>query len=364
MLVDFYDDSTGAVLREILMENADSVPDCVVKSASLVPSEAFREEKRAFGWPAKARFALDTPEDAWLSGKYFEKVAHLIPFQHHEHIIANITNALHVHGFDRVFEKEASIVEEVALGEDDFALVVKSASGEVMLADYPVNTKEAAEKSIAWYPRGLNGELTKHRAKVAASLVAHAESYGLGLTDALLDDTRAIKASSLIDEVGMRIGRIYGQNAEAARTYGLMNKAASMGRELPYDVQLVSPVDARFITAYEELGKEARKEPIPKSFFTHLGELDKVAGFDLEGLSPASVLSGREIEYDVMPAIAKLAGTYINIDELMDKIGTETWHDLAPELMNDIHSPVKLAAALPHLPEHIQKILLTKTRGF
>ena len=363
-MLDFYDDSTGAILREILTEHAETVPDCVVKSANLVPSEAFREEKTAFAWPAQGRFALDTPEDAWLSARYFEKVAHKIPFQHHERISGAIEQALLVHGFGQVTEKVAAVVEHPR--EEDYALVVKSASGNEygVVLEYPVNTKQAAAESIAWYPRGLNGEFSGHRPKVAAILIAKAEEFGLGITEVLSDDTRPIKASSLIQELGQRVQRIHLQNQEATRTGGLNIKAARLGVTMPYEVNVTSAIDPRFIRAYEELVKQARKEPLPSAFFGNMAELDKHAGLDLEGLSPASLLESREIDYDVMPAITKLAGTYVSIDELMEKVSKETWADLAPHLIDDIYNPIKLAAGIEHLPLQTQKILLTKTRGF
>lgn len=382
-IIDFYDDSTGVVLREIFSEiGVDGVPDFVrQKSASLIPSAAIRDEKTLFAWPQGRRFSLDTPEDTYFSAKYFEKTAHLVPFQHHEGIRESLKVAAQMHGLDPelLAVKEAS---EAPMTDDDFLLVAtvsaaftKQASlsegavtdngdGTVTLRLYPVKTSEGVKIASKYFPRGLSGELAPYRRKVATRLADLCAEHGVELSQEVLDETKPIKRSHLLNHIQSRIGLILGHNQQAARTQSLLKEAAMSQRGLPYEVKELTPIDPRLISGYQELMKLAYDVDLDSKFWSLFDRLDKAAGFNVRtDVLPIASL-GREIEDDLMVRTCKLAGTIVNLPELMAKVSAEVWKDLAPDVLGCLDNTSKVARVVGELPETTQKILLTKLRGF
>ena len=379
-IIDFFDDPTGAVLRSYVAERGiESVPEYVTKDASLHPSEVIREEKSIFAWEQGSKFALDTPGDTWLSARYFEKTAHLIPFQYHDHIRDNIKKASTMHGID--IQLDVKIATE-NLPDDAFLVVEKvpvtdsilkqASEGSVVDGDdgfatiraYPVDRPESIKTSALWFPRGLVGSLASQRRKVASRLAELCEEHGIDLPYAIADELRPIKRSHLLQNIQQRIGKILDHNQKAAKNNGLLKAAKDSGRSLPYKVEEMSAIDSRFITAYQDLMKMAYEEPVPSRFWDLFGKLDKAAGFDGDStLIPVSSLN-REVEDDMVVTTAKLAGTIVYLPQVMEKVSSEMWQDLAPEVLENMYDFNKVAKMLGTLPEMTQQILLTKVRGY
>lgn len=382
-IIDFYDDSTGAVMREILLGNGMQAPEYVLKSATLVPSEEFRREKSMFGWESARKFPLDTPEDTWLSAQFFGKTAHLVPFQFHEHIINNIKAAADIHGIEVAFslEKEATadaipdeaflLVAEVplygalakaaALG--DLGIEVVSAdTGKVKL--YPAHTKEAVEKAVAWFPRNLDAELAPYRRTVAQGLLQKCAEFDVTPSILIQEELLPIKRSHLLNHVRQRIAFIEGHNTDAARVNGLIKGAADRGVDLPYKLEPKQVMDIRFITAYQELTKLAYQDEVPAKFFDQLDRLDKAAGFDGRPEITPAVALNREIEDDMVQTTCKLAGTIVFLPQLMEKVSATMWADVAPEVLENMYDFRKVARTIEGLDDLKQQILLGKLRGF
>lgn len=380
MIHDFYDDPTGAVLIDIFNEvGPENVPD-YVKTAALHPSETIREEKSLFAWPARNKFACDTMADTWMSARYFAKTAHLVPFQYRADIENGIKSAAALFGIeaDVPMKKEAA----VQLTDGDFlvvevvptaAEVVKQASldnvedlndGTVTLRLYPVNDAEAVRKSAAWFPRGLTGELSGHRKKVASRLAELCAEHGVELTQDLIDETRPIKRSHLLDHIQQRIGIILDHNQLSERNEGIRKAASERGMDLPYAMSVYTPIDARLVTGYQELQKMAYLDPIPAKFWDLFGKLDKAAGMEFRSdVLPVTSLN-REVDDDMIVSTCKLAGQIIYLPQLMEKVSTEMWQDLAPEVLDCRYDFNKVAKLIPELDEMTQQILMAQVRGY
>jgi hypothetical protein len=380
MIYDFYDDTTGAVLREILSEQAHNLPECVVKSAGLVPSDEFRKDKTLFAWGAQNRYACDTPEDTWLSYHYFQKTAHMVPIQYHDLIMDSFAQAAAIHDMDLGMGSKEAAVAMPALSDSDYLVVEKmdtnmaskaasflgedvftpTDDNQWILRLYPVHTKQAMEDAVLWFPRQLTGELAGHRAKVAARLVELCQEHGINLTAALEDEIRPIKRSHLLGHLQQRVGIIDDTNARAARDMTL-EKTSAYGQH----TASVRPIDGTIKLAYQELATLAYQDPLPKKFWAHFERLDKLAGFDaMEGVTPVGSLSSRELEDDMHKTTCKLAGQIVFIPQMMEKISSAIWADLAPEVLENMFNFTKVADVVEHLDEQKQQILLVQIRGF
>lgn len=377
MIHDFYDDSTGAVLREIIRESG-GVPDFVVKNASLVPSEAIRSDKRNFAWKVARKFPVDTPEDTWLSCRYFEKSAHLIPQLFREDIANELDRAREIHGLQASETKEAS----VSFSDEDFLVVVdapfdhdlvKNASedavrdlgdGNVRVRAYYVGTPDAIKDASLWFPRGLEGELSGERFKVASALIDLCGDIGFAPPPALIEEVRPIKRSHVKEHIGQRIGMIMAYNEQAARQ-NLLRKTAAYGA-----FEKASPINTRFIDGYEFLLKKASSQDFDEKFWRDLDALDKAAGLDMSVSLTASAMSNRGVEDDLTPGFAKLAGTLVSLDEVMSKVSGEMWRDLgredsaAAEIASAPYSQVKLAEQVDRLNSRTQRAILHQLRGW
>lgn len=377
MIHDFYDDSTGAVLREIIRENGD-IPDFVTKNASLVPSEAIRADKQNFAWKLARKFPVDTPEDTWLSCRYFEKSAHLIPQLFREDIADELGRAIEIHGLGVFSEKSAS----VDFSDDDFLVVVdapydheivKVASedsaydlgdGNVRIRAYYVGTPEAVKDAALWFPRGLDGDLSSERFKVASMLIDLCGDVGFAPPPALIEEVRPIKRSHVKEHIGQRIGMIMAYNEEAARQ-NLLHKTAAYGQ-----VEPARAINTRFIDGYEYLLQKAASRDLDEKFWRDLDALDKAAGLDGLVSYSAQAMANRDIEEDIEPAFAKMAGTLVSMDEVMAKVSGDMWRDLgrdddaARSIAESPYSQVKLAEQVGRLNERTQRAVLHHLRGW
>lgn len=385
MIYDFYDDATGALLREILTENPSAVPECVTKSAALVPSEEFRADKTLFAWGAQRKYPCDTPEDTWLSYQYFQKTAHLVPFQYHELIENSFRDAAAIHDLDLGFgESKQASTSEADTPDDAFLLVHRfdgmtaskmasegalpeevfapAGEGDWQVRLYPVNTKEAAEFSVLTFPRFLVGELGQYRSKVASGLVDACERYGINLTYILEDEMRPMKRSHLLAHISQRIGIIDETNQLAARQ-AMQEKTAAYGGAIAG--KKVSPFDAKVKLAYQEILKLAYQEPLPAKFWRHFETLDKAAGFDAyDGVTPVTALKGRELDDDMVKTHCKMAGQIMLIPQILEKVSAEVWSDIAPEILENMYDFTKVAHVLESLGPMEQQIILVQVRGF
>lgn len=377
MIHDFYDDSTGAVLREIIRES-DDLPDFVTKNASLVPSEALRSDKLNFAWKLAKKFPVDTPEDTWLSCRYFEKSAHLIPLLFRGDIATELERAKEIHGLQKFESKQASSYAS----DDDFLVVVTApydhdlvkfasddsvediGNGQVKIRAYYVGNEGAIKDAALWFPRGLEGDLSSERFKVASALIDLCGEIGFSPTPALIEEVRPIKRSHIKEHIGQRIGLIMAHNEEAARQ-NLLHKTAAYG-----PTERMSAISTRFVDGYEYLLRKSAAQDLDDKFWSDLGALDKAAGLEGVVSMTASAMQGREIEEDIMPSFVKLAGTLVSLDEVMEKVSGEMWRDLghedrsAADIATTPYSQVKLAEQIGRLNDRTQRAILHHLRGW
>lgn len=383
-MLDFYQDATGDILRLILEEKGSQIPECVLKSASLLPSEELRREHNIFAWPERRLFAIDTPQDVWLSAEYFKKTAHRVPFQYREAIAGAIKEAAELFAVPTgdLLDKVAS--EEVS--DDVFLVVVnvpadsrlaKRASEAVDLGDgqvtvrlYPVRDAEHTRKSATWFPRDLEGPLCDLRRKVAHDLLDACERFGVTPPDLLIEEVRPIKLSKLVQHIQQRIGLIGGHNDRATRNMSLRKAASERKVELPYDLPALEPIDNRVVRVYDELLKMAHRRDIDETFWTLLERTDKVAG--IERFTPEAVPASslhREVEDDIRITSCKLAGangflTVVSLPQVMSKVSREMWEDLAPDLVDHLHDLHKVAETIEKLDPLAQRAILARVRGY
>jgi hypothetical protein len=356
-IFDYFDDSSGVVLREVLKEAhaTGELPEFVVKSAA-IPSDAMRGERTLWAWNDMQRFSVDTPADAWLSARYFQKQASEIPFNKRDDIWEAIRAGCEMHGItvENPLAKQAA-----AEPADTDYLVVKQAGDEVTRL-YPTATREQVRDSIAWFPRNLVGELAPMRAKVARQLLDKAAEYGLGYTELLEEELAPTKRSHLLTHIQQRIDRIEHTNSEAARWEPARKAAAQAGTEPPPEFKTY---DVRLVGAYAELRKMAYGEPDAK-FWDLFARLDKAAGFEGDELFTPPGAMNREIEDDTPLPLAKCAGQFLDTHQLATKIKAEVWRDLAPEALTALGDMPKLASIVEALPERSQQILVEQLRGY
>src|ERR1035437_7818032 len=112
-MIDFYDDSTGALLSDIIRDvGPENVPD-FVKNASLIPSDEFRKDKYLFADVETQKFACDTDYDTWLSVMFYIKQAANISPDARPRIEGMLIDACEIHGMDAagLFAKAAAASE-------------------------------------------------------------------------------------------------------------------------------------------------------------------------------------------------------------------------------------------------------------
>jgi len=376
MAIDFYDDTTGDILRLILEEKGAAViPDYVRGDDALYPAEEIRQSKVAFAWPERKKFALDTRGDVWFSCMYFEKTASRIPFQHREAIRERIAKAADLFGVELPAEEV-----KVAMIPDEAFLVVHQVAGghelakrahdaiehddqTVTLRLYPVHDREHAEKSAIWFPRDLSGELAGYRKKVANGLMQACERFALNAPLVLVDELAPIKLSTLLSHIEGRINILAEQDRRAQKAARYTAGAQARGVTLPYPMP-DQPADQRLAAGYRELFKQAQADPLPAGFWEAFWRLDKLAGFDLRpDVMPVSALD-RPICDDQRVKLCKVAGTFLPISQVIDKVPGETWSDIAPGLAGNLADRAKVASVVESLDDTSQRIILAKVRGF
>jgi hypothetical protein len=344
MLIDFYDDATGAVMRELLEERGpEGVPD-YIKSASLIPSAEFRKDKGMLAWEGERKFACDTPADTWLSAAYFSKTAHLIPFQHHESIADALKIAAEIHHI------EDDVADFLAPTEKQAAAAVSERDA-VALANHQFATLVSETPDLEAMP------------KFAAELLSACDVYGIAPTPALATHGMAIKRSHVIDAVRQRLGAIMAANEQADRMASIKSAAERRGVEMPGYHDLPR-FDSAFLKAYDELAKVAHAAELDGPFWHMFATLDKLAGFEgAPGFRPVVSMAGRPVQEDLFEDTMKLAGVQLSIQELMHKVAQDVYADLAPEVLDHWDDPRKVASVLRGLPMPMQRMIVVAARG-
>lgn len=360
MYIDFYDDSTGAMLADIFKDvGLQNIPD-YVKTASLVPSVEFRSDKHLFADIEAQKLACDTPYDTWLSATYYMHQSEGIPKQARARIEASLLDACEMHGMptEGLFEKAAAAFEEptylVASGPADF----------VDLGYLPTHTKEAVELSArTFHPGNLPEGEELNATKYASTLVELCENYELPVPEPLVYFTQAVKRSHVIDSIRQRIGFVMSANQVYDRQAGLQKAASDRGVELPYNPLPYERFDSRLLQAYDELSKVAYTGELDEEFWHPYYELDKLATLDQHpGMTPVIMMANRPVLDDIYENSIKLAGVQILVQELQ-KVATSTLADLAPDALLVRDEPRKFAAALQNLDPNHQRALLVHLRG-
>lgn len=384
-IIDHYDDPTGVVLTEIFAEAIDrggveSLP-AFVKGAEFVAGDAYRREKTAFAWPAGGRFPCDTPLDTWLSAMYFEKTSHLIGHQHHAHIREKLARAAELHNVTLVPSESKSASAAVAIA-DVFALeaafeasnpLVKRAGqnatpnedGTATIRLYPVTDREKVAMSVARYPFGLEGDLADFRTQLAQRLMEKCAEFGVNPSALIVEDVRPIKRSSIVAQVQYRMGLLKERVERNQKYANLYTKAASRGVDMPYEVTAAPQAEPELLSAYEILFKQAYESTVGDEFWNYMASLDKLAGFDRRpDMLPAASMRDREILDDRHRKTARCADNMVNLAEVMAKVSTDVWEDIAPHVIPDMSDFTKLAEHIEKLPAATQQIILAKTRGW
>lgn len=345
MLIDFYDDSTGVVLREVIESvGSDGLPD-YVKSAALIPSTEFRKDKGVLAWAGENKFACDTPEDTWLSAAYFSKTASLIPFQYHEGIAETIKSAAEIH---QIEDDVAVFFPEQSKEAGEYELSARDA---VALANQQFTTLVSETTDVAMLP------------KYASELLAACEAQHIEPVAALAHHGMAVKRSHVIDAVRQRLGAIMATNEQADRMASIKSAAERRGVDMP-GYQDLPRYDSAFLKAYDELAKIAREGELDGEFWQTFATLDKLAGFEgAPGFRPLVSMAGRPVQEDIFEDTMKLAGVQMTIQELMHKVGHEVYADLAPEVLMSWDNPGKVASVLSDLPLPVQRMIVVAARG-
>jgi hypothetical protein len=345
MLIDFYDDSTGAVLREVIEGTGVTGLPEYVKTAALIPSAEFRKDKGVLAWAGENKFACDTPADTWLSAAYFSKTAHLIPFQYHEGIAEAIKAAAEIHQIEAdVAEFFPAEIKEAA----EYALEPRDA---VALANQQFTTLISETNDVEMLP------------KYASELLAACEAQNIQPVPALANHGMAVKRSHVIDAVRQRLGAIMATNEQSDRMASIKSAAERRGVDMP-GYQELPRYDSAFLKAYDELAKIAREGELDGEFWQTFATLDKLAGFEgVPGFRPLVSMAGRPVQEDIFEDTLKLAGVQMTIQELMHKVAHDVYADLAPEVLMSWDNPRKVASVLTELPLPVQRMIMVAARG-
>jgi hypothetical protein len=362
MHIDFYDDSTGAMLRDIFREVGPANVPAFVKSAQLVPSEEFRRDRFIFADDALNKFACDTPQDTWLSGVYFLKQASSMAPEARERIGQMLWDMHEVHGLDPSYlnEKQAAVYEQ-----PEYLITSATAPTDYIdLSLLPVHTKEAVEMSArAFSPEILPPDEVVNAAKFANTLVSLCEDYNLPVPGSLAWYSQPVKRSHVIDSVRQRIGFVLSANDAYDHQAGLQKAAAARGVDLPYAPLPYERFDPKVLQAYDELQKAAYTADLDQEFWHMYYTLDKLAGLEQHpGMAPVYTMAGRPVVDDIYENSIKLAGVQVLLHELQ-KIADDTLTDIAPEAAAHRHNPVKFATALRDLHPTRQHAIVVQLRG-
>jgi len=383
-IIDHFDDPTGVVLTEILTEKiaqggVEAIPD-FVKGASLIAGSAYRQDKTAFAWGAGGRLPCDTPLDTWLSAMYFEKTSHNVPHQYHQRIREKLAQAAELHDVDL-----ATAMAKVAAAEatpDVYALeatfaaddpLVKRAGrsaqfngdGTATIRLYPVTDREKVAMSAMRYPLGLVGDLAELRGQLANALMSKCAEFSVNPNAILVDDVRPIKRSAIIAQMQYRIGLLKERIGTQAKHASLYKTAASRGVTLPYDQPDIKNSEPELVAAYDMLFKQAFENTMGDEFWNNVADLDKLAGFDeRQDVLPAASMREREVVDDRQRKTALCANNMVNIAEVMAKVGSSDWENLAPHVIPDMSDSTKLAKHIEALPAQTQAIILARVRGW
>lgn len=362
MYIDFFDDSSTAVLSEIIRDiGPDNVPD-YVKTAALIPSTEFRADKHLFADIETQKFACDTPQDTWLSVVYYIKQAADISPNARPRIEQALLDACDIHGMptDGLFTKAATQFETPIYLIDSVAAPADC----VDLSLLPVHSKEAVDLSArSFRPENLPEGEELHAAKYANTLVSLCEDYDLPVPGSLAHFSQPVKRSHVIETIRQRTGFVLMANEAFDKQAGLQKAAADRGVELPYSPINYDRFDSRLLQAYDALSKVAYTGDLDEEFWATYYTLDKLAGLHQHpGMFPVITMANRPVIDDIYENSIKLAGVQILIQELQ-KVAVETLADLAPDAAAYRDQPAKFATMLHELSPDSQRALVMHLRG-
>lgn len=369
MIFDFYSDPEMAVIKDIVRhEGKEAIPECVKSASSLIPSEEFRSEKRAFAWPQAQRFPLDTEADVWLSAQYFKKTAAQVPIQYRDMVATKIATAAEIFGVDVTLPSEHFVKD--ASGEDPRPMVervygirksqnavsdmLKTASEETI----ELTEVEAVKAANASFPHGLEDRSGWDKHVIAREIKTAAEKFNLPLNPLVDDWAYAIKRSSVVDQMQARWAHCVQHNNRAGVVEGIQKQASSyMNAQFlgmpayPQDV-----IDGYALLAEKAASVDVQDMKAVANFCAKLDELsglNKVAGFvSAERLD-------RAVVDDMAPKFVKLAGHRVPMEALR---GLDELTDLVPGVGAYLDHPVKMAHVIESAPEMNQKALFLLLR--
>lgn len=355
-IFDFHSDPDMAVLKDILRsEGPSAIPDYVTKAANLVPSEEFRMEKKAFAWPQRMMYALDTPADVWFSRQYFEKCGHLIPIQYRGYVNDNIRRSEEMFGIDtslpsQKMAKVASVDERTA--EEQVYGIQKTASG----TRYEIESREQAKIAMASFPEGIPVEELH---KAASALKEAAERFDVHVSLLAERWAEPVKRSFIVDQMSARLAHCENHNRRAQVVNAVQEKAASY----QYTSKLTEypTYDPQVVEGYRLLMTKAATidaEDLP-SFINLCASLDEVADMNKVAGMANPAWFNRAFEDDLAPKFVKVAGYRVPIAQLR---GMAALDSLIPETAGYGNQPIKFAFAIENAPMERQQAVLRQVR--
>lgn len=360
-MIDFYDDSDGSVLRDIMRGiGPENVPD-FVKVAGLVPSTEFRADKYLFADIVEKKFACDTPEDTWMSCMYFLKQAASMSFEQAGRIERTLLEACEMHGLPlSMFPAKAAATEF----EQPVYIVPGGPMDCADLTHLPIHSKEATDLSAKTFsPHNLPEGEELNAAKYANTLISKCEEYDLPIPGSLAYFAQPVKRSHVVNTIRQRIGHVMANNEQFDKQESLFKSAAERGVDLPYNRLPIDRYDGRLLQAYDELQKLAYTADLDETFWGTFYTLDKLAGFtDHPGMIPVLTMANRPVQEDMFETAIKLAGVQVLVQDLM-AVNPRVLADLAPEALAHQDNPVKFAAAVRGLSHPYQQALVVHLRG-
>lgn len=222
-MIDIHNDNNLETLLKIAKE--EPLPDFVKQSdASLLATPADLP-KEAFALESKRLYPMFDKASTWLSSRYFTKFAKEIPEPTRSVVGSKLKKACELFGAEWPAAKKPE-PEMVKLAESDYAMVEKFEDKSVV--KYPVNTKEATERSIAQFGGECALYPPRWRQKTADTLLKKAGEFKINVhaSSPVHKYTCRTKSPETI-KMAMHLRASYTKSHEFSTLYrGLIEKSA------------------------------------------------------------------------------------------------------------------------------------------
>ena len=336
----------------IAIAEAYNVPSYVYDQEAPVKEAYAGVPDTLFADPVNRMFPVDTPGNTWLAAAYFNEARGQIKAADmREFIHDRIVKAAEVHGIadDIKDAMETRIAEPVNPEDvdDNYAYVVKDASGNTILRRYGIFDRLGLEKACSYFEKHRSEYPPKERMAIAAGILRRGMELGCDDVSALVHKEAAASVPYrpfLLQELLER-ARLT-KDAEAAAVIGTL-------------VEVVG------FTTSDELIKNAEDLVAVLDELDILNGMTKCYGHDL--LSPREVVYSMDVKQaqaivEDTVVLDKLPFSVIKLAQLDPDVFREVLgDDFISEVSNEEGKldVAKMAAVLPTLPRPDKVVLET-----